>query len=37
MEWLQTEDGGKALDAEKRRIAGILEAEVTREMLLEKL
>jgi hypothetical protein len=37
MEWLQTDDGRKALDAEKRRIAGILEAEVTREMLLEKL
>lgn len=37
MEWLQTEDGRKALDAEKCRIAGILEAEVTREMLLAKL
>lgn len=37
MEWLQTDDGRKALDAEKHRIAGILEAEVTREMLLEKL
>lgn len=37
MEWLQTDDGRKALDAEKGRIAGILEAEVTREMLLEKL
>jgi hypothetical protein len=37
MEWLQTEDGRKALDAEKRRIAGILEPAVTREMLLEEL
>jgi hypothetical protein len=37
MEWLQTEDGRKAQDAETRRIAGILEAEVTREMLLSKL